>query len=267
MPNTFIVKFVRSLLIALLPVASVGFAVECIPPEYNDSGVVKYVNDGDTFTLHDGRKIRLLGIDAPEVEHLYPEKSEALALPATDLLKSLLPEGSSVSLRHDVRVKDKYGRTLAVVVNQQRQNVSEALLKAGLARQYWIPPNYYGWFCYQLHERQARAARVGLWALAENQPRSAVSVQPESRRQVDVVGKITRIEDSPKSLHLVLDNRIYVELDKQHLELFSEFNLRTQLLETVRITGRVYDAYDRLRMRLEHPWQLALISNLPPRQN
>ncbi|GAA5215312.1 thermonuclease family protein [Corallincola platygyrae] len=257
-------KFLFTCVASLLLFSPLVLAVPCIPVEYNDSGFVKTINDGDTFTLQDGRRIRLVGIDAPEVDHLQPEKSQPLAVPAKELLTQLLPAGTPVKMRLDLREKDKYGRTLAVVVNQSNINVSEVLIKAGLARPYWIPPNYFGWRCYQLHEREARAQRVGLWGLPVNQPRSAVSVLPEQRRQVDVVGKITKVEESAKTLWLVLDNRIYVGIAKEHLPLFEDLALRAQLMETVRITGKVYQAYDKLRMTLEHPWQLAFIEKTIP---
>ncbi len=71
--------------------------------------VVTRVVDGDTFILHDGRQIRLLGIDAPE-------QGRCMADRATTRL-------SQVVLGKHVRLKDEthdsYGRILANVIAQE----------------------------------------------------------------------------------------------------------------------------------------------------
>src|SRR3989344_6987615 len=66
---------------------------------------VTRVVDGDSFETADSRRIRLLGIDAPEL-------SNCMGPQAKDMLKILL-EGKSVRLKDTV--KDDYGRLLANV--------------------------------------------------------------------------------------------------------------------------------------------------------
>ena len=68
---------------------------------------VKTVVDGDTIKLMDGKVVRLLGINAPEVdEECYQESREEL--------KSLL-KGKSIRLESDSTERDTYGRLLRYI--------------------------------------------------------------------------------------------------------------------------------------------------------
>lgn len=74
---------------------------------FPSSGVVASIKDGDTFSLKNGRDIRLLGIDAPDRGKTgYEDAKNAL-------LSSL--KGKKVFLEYDRYQDDKYGRVLAWV--------------------------------------------------------------------------------------------------------------------------------------------------------
>jgi hypothetical protein len=74
---------------------------------FPSSGIVSVVEDGDTFTLKSGVKIRLLGINAPEKG--AKNYSEA----KNELTKEVLDK--KVYLEYDRYQNDKYGRVLAWV--------------------------------------------------------------------------------------------------------------------------------------------------------
>jgi len=97
--------------------------------------------DGDTFearvhlgpSLDPTTRIRLRGIDAPELKASCPQKLQ-MAEAATDALRALLREG-------DVTIfnigPDKYaGRVVADAATRRTGNVSTAMLAAGHARSY-----------------------------------------------------------------------------------------------------------------------------------
>lgn len=74
---------------------------------FPQSGVVEKVEDGDTFSLSSGLKVRLLAIDAPaRGSQNYQE--------AKDYLQSLV-EKEKIYLEYDRYQDDKYGRILAWV--------------------------------------------------------------------------------------------------------------------------------------------------------
>ncbi|MFN2100893.1 thermonuclease family protein [Altererythrobacter sp. MF3-039] len=83
--------------------------------------------DGDTIWLA-GEKIRLADIDAPEINGDCPYERD-LALAARDRLSQLL-SGPITLYRQG---KDRYGRTLAVVV-VDGYSVGDQLVAEGLAR-------------------------------------------------------------------------------------------------------------------------------------
>ena len=91
-----------------------AFAAEqnCVSKHFGESATVKYVHDGDTVKLIDGRKVRLIGINAPEVAR-ENRKAEDYALPARDLLIALLlKHNNHIQLVHGVESKDHYQRLL-----------------------------------------------------------------------------------------------------------------------------------------------------------
>ena len=71
------------------------------------SGIVEVVEDGDTFYLKEGQKVRMLGINAPD-------RGKEGYLEAKDEFEKLV-WGKRVWLEYDRYQNDKYGRILAWV--------------------------------------------------------------------------------------------------------------------------------------------------------
>lgn len=90
------------------------------------------VYDGDTLTIN-GERIRIIGLDAPEIGSGARCASEARAADeARNELRRLL-RGAEITLRRDGT--DRYGRTLAYVYADGR-DVAKELIAQGLARPY-----------------------------------------------------------------------------------------------------------------------------------
>ena len=88
------------------------------------------VIDGDTIVLESGEKVRLIGVDTPELHH--PKKPvQYYAKEAKEFTKSLV-EGKDVRLKYDWQRKDKYGRTLAYVYLKDRTFLNIEIIKQGL---------------------------------------------------------------------------------------------------------------------------------------
>ena len=136
---------------------------------------VQRVIDGDTFVLTTGERVRLLGIDTPELDSkIIQEKN--LAIKATDLIKGYV-EGKTIKLTFDRSLSlrgragdgaDIFGRTLSYVwlTNNEGKDslfIQAELLKAGLARilMYSKDKMYYHLF-YNLRNT-ARKNKLGVW--------------------------------------------------------------------------------------------------------
>ena len=118
--------------------------------------VVERVADGDSFSCRDGRRVRLIGIDAPELSQGESGRRSRAAL------GRLAPPGTTVRLEGDAAPHDRYGRELAHVWTGSRL-VNEALVLEGWAMLYTVPPNVKYAERLERAQKLARAAGVGLW--------------------------------------------------------------------------------------------------------
>jgi endonuclease YncB( thermonuclease family) len=123
--------------------------------------LVKHVPDGDGLKLADGRRVRYIGIDAPEVSG-YDGQPQLLAVEARDLNKQLV-EGKWVRLVADTSDTDRYGRMLRYVYAGD-VFVNAEMVRAGLATALTVFPDEQHAAEFRQLEEQARHARLGLWA-------------------------------------------------------------------------------------------------------
>ena len=122
---------------------------------------VAKVFDGDTFRSRSGERIRLLGINTPEISHNdQPEQPYARA--ARQRLLQLIA-GKTVQLRLDRDKRDKYGRTLAQIYLRDGRWVNRILVAEGLAQVYTFAPNFYWSDALIKAEQIARRDMRGLW--------------------------------------------------------------------------------------------------------
>ena len=121
---------------------------------------VAYVTDGDTLRLTDGRRVRLVQVDAPELE------TECYGAPARRALLRLTPPGLRIRLERDPALDDvdRYGRMLRYVV-AGASNVNVELVAEGAAMPYFFR-NERGRYATRLLQaaKAARARHAGLWA-------------------------------------------------------------------------------------------------------
>ena len=69
----------------------------CSSGQFDETSKIRYIYDGDTLRLNDGRKIRLIGINTPELAH-DGKPAEAFAFEAKNTLKSLFKNDKSIAL-------------------------------------------------------------------------------------------------------------------------------------------------------------------------
>ena len=123
---------------------------------------VERVIDGDTFKTTKGEKVRLLGINAPEVQH-DSSPAQPFGKQAKNALTALIAD-KQVRLSFDKEKKDKYGRTLAHVYLRDGRWVNAALVKQGLAHVYTFAPNITAAKKLLQIEQDAIAAKRKMWS-------------------------------------------------------------------------------------------------------
>lgn len=125
------------------------------------SGVVQTVVDGDTIILADGRKVRYLGIDTPEMgrDHRPPQ----FLAQAAKQFNARLVQNQELRLEFDKEHYDQYGRLLAYLFLPDDRMVNAALVRQGLARVYLFPPNLRYRQLLVAAQRQAMQAHRGIW--------------------------------------------------------------------------------------------------------
>ena len=146
---------------------------------------VAEVVDGDTIELTDGRLVRLVQIDTPELD-----ERECYARRAAGTLAAILPPRTGVRLERDPRLDrvDRYGRLLRYVF-KRTTNVNVALVRRGAAT-VWFYGGERGSYARQLVRaaRGARADERGLWgscrrARFDPEKPASTGVQTPSRRR------------------------------------------------------------------------------------
>jgi micrococcal nuclease len=128
---------------------------------------IKKVVDGDTVSLEDGRKVRLLYIDTPEtVKDNTPVM--CFGAEASAMTKKLL-EGKQVWLRSDKEKTDQYGRDLRLVfiagenTDLPEKSINAILVRGGFARSRFFKPNFEYQKEFKQFENEAKNEQLGVW--------------------------------------------------------------------------------------------------------
>ena len=145
-----------------LAVFAVGaFLIGGAPTAYAASNVSKVV-DGDTITMSNGEKVRLIQIDTPELA-----SKECYGIQAKSELTKLLNQAGEVSLTSDPNLDevDKYGRLLRYVF-VGKTNLNLKMVEIGAAAPYFYRGEK-GIYAEQLLKaaQTAQKRKLGMWGM------------------------------------------------------------------------------------------------------
>lgn len=116
---------------------------------------VQQVYDGDTVLLEDGRKVRYLGINAPERQEPYYSKAKRY--------NESLVANREIRLEFDQEKSDAYGRLLAYVYAGD-QLVNARLVQEGLAHAFFIGPDRRHNALLLETQEKAKRRKIGIWS-------------------------------------------------------------------------------------------------------
>ncbi|MCO6059691.1 thermonuclease family protein [Pseudomonas sp. MOB-449] len=198
---------------------------------------VRKVVDGDTLRLIDGRSVRLIGLNAPELAR-RGRKAEPYAEAARKRLNELVrANGERVQLRIGREPTDRYGRTLAHLYDTRGRNLEERLLVEGLAFHVAIAPNAALSECHAAAERKARLAGRGLW----QRPPQQAPWQVRQGGFALVRGRVARVDRNRGGVWLQLDGPVVLRVELKQLRQFDSSALQRLAGRRVEARGWVID--------------------------
>jgi len=242
-----------------------AYAAVC-PPKYIDESVrVNYVYDGDTLQLEDGRKIRLIGLDTPEVfsRHRHIDNDiKAVGEKAKAALQQQLNRSDQrVSLAYGAQRFDRYKRSLAHVFLANGENLQAWLIGQGYGVAFTTPPNDSMSDCYQKQETQAIEANRGIWKMSRYQIKRTNQLNEKSDGFHRLQAKVTRIRQANHRINLLLDDNVELNIFKKDLINFNAYMLNNLEHKNIQVRGWLHIKKDqstptnkkRFIMTLRHP--------------
>jgi endonuclease YncB( thermonuclease family) len=248
--------FISAFFYVGLVCSSAVSAVSCPPSSIQQTVQVASVHDGDTIKLTDGRKIRLLGINAPEVAS-NRRPAQPYAYRARDALRKLLQQADfKVGLSFGAERRDKYKRTLAHLYLADGTNIQTRLILQGYATAFTVPPNDRLADCYQRSEAQAIKAKQGIWSLPEYQVKAASRLLTSERGFRRVQGRVLRTKQGRKAFWIHMQGNLRVRIPASNLYNFDLHSLRQLSGKTIRVRGWIHPKSKGHFMQLRHPTAL-----------
>ena len=215
---------------------------------------VKQAFDGDTFRTTDGEKVRLLGINTPEVAH-GTERGEPLGNKARDFLKSLI-EGKLVRLKQDKEKRDSYGRLLSHVYLHDGTWVNGVMISEGLAFTYTFTPNLHFASDLLRLEKAARDQNLGIWGTSRFRILQSSSVGNRHIGQFRLVqGKVSQIDKKGYGFRL---GSLNISIPRKYRSYFKQApNIRKG--QQVLVRGTIRTSSNKLFLALHSPFDLEII--------
>jgi micrococcal nuclease len=238
---------------------SPALADSCAPPPEAAPISVRYVHDGDSMVLGDNRKIRLIGINTPELAYRDPP-GQALAIRARDRLRQLLfKAGNRAEIIYGEQRKDNHGRHLAHLWLPDGRNLTAELLREGLGWAIAVPPNVRYLDCYAEAETKARTASAGVWDHADHRARDSKDLSLRDEGFQRVRGRITRVNHGGGATWINLEGRFALRIPDEYIGWFRQRPERSWVGRDIEVRGWLYTSKGQLRVTVKHPAALDFI--------
>ncbi len=256
--GAFFVSTLRGLACALgLATALPAAALDCLADRLDEQARVDFVYDGDTIRLHDGRKVRLIGINAPEIAHPKHDRparrDEPYSREARRAVIDLIPAAGTIGLRIGRERRDRYGRLLAHVYLPDGRSLEGILLSRGLAMRIAIPPNTRAQDCYARAEHEARRRRIGLWADPYYRPLASDALPADIAGFHRIQGRVVHVGRSRRSLWLDMPGGFAVRIPRSSLDAFAPRDPGDWLGRTLVVRGWIHRYRRHPIMTIRHP--------------
>jgi len=241
-----------------LLISSPGLAEQCVAEKIDAHHKVKYVHDGDTLHLVNGEKVRLIGINTPEVAR-DKKPAEPYGVAARDALRKLFKADSKVGVQYGRERSDRYGRTLAHLYLADGSSVQQWLLDKGLAIAIAIPPNIHAVDCYQKSERLARIKRQGLWRSGGPEVLDAADLRRGDQGFTRIKGRVEKVKWAKKWIWILFSDKASLRIARDDAHYFEKGYLASLAQKKVVVRGWLTQRKGRWSIRVRHPASLKVV--------
>jgi micrococcal nuclease len=214
---------------------------------------VRHALDGDSLVLTDGRQVRLLGVNAPEMSPVVQPLARAART-----LTAQLTEGRRVMLTFETDRADHYGRLLAHVQLPDGRDLEEILLRRGLGWLVAIPPDVEWVARLARAEADARAAHRGVWSVVSYEPIDAEHLTAGDTGFHFVSGTIRSVHEGAHVFYFDLTPTVSILVPRDDWQRYFADAGHPRDLRGRRIVARGWlTSHDNgLRLRVGHPAML-----------
>ncbi len=227
----------------------------CPAPSGLTQVTVQRVVDGDTVRLSDGRSVRMIGLNTPELGK-QGRSDEPFAVAARQRLEALVASsGGRVGVLPGKESKDHYGRTLAHLYSASGANLEAQMLADGLGFLVAVAPNVDLVACQQAAERNARQAGLGVWKQspvlkAEQIQRSGFAV---------ISGRVSKVQRNRGGIWIELQDSLVLRVAPNLLDRFDGAALQALKGRQIEARGWIVDRSRRGGLKSGQPrWLLPL---------
>lgn len=243
-----------------------GFKSDSVGLQGLDRVYIDYVYDGDTVRTAAGKRVRLIGLDTPEMNWEEGE-AEYFAREAFEYTRENLLE-QNVYLEYDREKRDKYNRTLAYLFLADGSFFNQKLLEEGYASLLLIPPNLK--YAAELKEAAAEARNLGsgVWSYWDHLSSELPEIKWQEatdylNKEVIVKGKVVKTYQSDKIIFLDFTKEgkdsLYLIIFKHNLNKFDYNPLEFLLEKEIKVTGKIVEYKGRPEIIIDSPLQILIM--------
>lgn len=217
---------------------------------------VDKVYDGDTVLLSHGPKVRLLGINTPEVSGRYKSAEQGGQEAKAWLTQRLA--GQKIRLEGDSEAEDHYQRKLGYLFDEQGRNINLELVRNGLAIVSVFPPNLKYLSAFIEAQQQAESEHLGVWAYPEYAVKAYQDLNSDNMQGWQrVSGRIIAVKQGEKHRYLQFSDQVAVKIPEQFQSWFPDLDQYQG--KRIEARGWVQKQGNRFALTVRHPAEIHVL--------
>ncbi len=230
--------------------------VDCLAGQAYELVRIQRVTDGDTVVLSDRRRVRIIGINSPELQ-VHHHELKLIADSARSYLNRLLTDHQDVLLFAGIGRKDQHNRLLAHIRLPTGEDVASLLLQRGLAAYSAVAPNTRCAEHFASLESLARQDKVGVWRSSNPWLNNGGKPEIDQSGFQIVTASVIGINADNKKPQLQLSNGIRLEIRNS---IAHTLTLKSLLGQTIEVRGWISHRNHRPHLRLHHQTNLRIVN-------